>query len=593
MQHLQKKHGRRKMTQLVNDSSVLQPKDSGLSRNFLPADLKVNRWEDLKPFYEALRSRPVNNASDLRKWLLDRSELDSVVQEDLAWRYIRMSCDTTNTAFAEAFNYFVTEIEPRIAPYSNHLNKQLLASPFLSQLNDDRMEIMVRGIRKQVEIFREENIPLYAELQQKEQKFAAISGAMTVEVDGNELTLQQASNFLKNTDRNKRREVFEKIQKRRLADREPLDALFNELIVLRHRIALNAGFSDFRDYMFAALGRFDYTAADCFQFHDSIAAEVVPLAGKILAKRKALLGLDTLRPWDLEVDISGKNAPVPSLNGNDLMEKTIRCFTTIHPFLGNCMELLKGLNRVDLDSRKGKAPGGFNYPLHETGVPFIFMNSSNSVRDMVTIVHEGGHAVHSILTKDLDYTDFRNTPSEVAELASMSMELISMEHWEAFFDDADALRRARRQHIEKLIESLPWIAAIDKFQHWIYTHPDHTVSERRAEWTAINKQFSGGVVDWSGYEDAFENSWQKQLHLYQVPFYYIEYGMAQLGALAIWRNYKNDPAATLQSYLEALKLGYTTTIGRIYQTAGIRFDFSRDWIHELSAFAENELNKLD
>jgi oligoendopeptidase F len=581
------------MTLLANDSSVSQPKEPEVQRNFLPADLKVNRWEDLQQFYEALRSRPLHSAADLRKWLLDRSELDSVVQEDLAWRYIRMSCDTTNTDFADAFNFFVTEIEPQIAPYSNDLNKQLLASPFLSQLNDERMEIMVRGIRKQVEIFREENIPLYAELQQKEQKFAAISGAMTVEVDGNELTLQQASNFLKKTDRAKRQEVFEKIQERRLADREPLDELFNELIALRHRIALNAGFRDFRDYMFAALGRFDYTADDCFRFHNSIAAEVVPLAGKILAKRKALLGLDSLKPWDLEVDISGKNAPVPSAGGDDLMAKTIRCFTAIHPFLGSCMELLKDMKRVDLDSRKGKAPGGFNYPLHETGVPFIFMNSSDSVRDMVTIVHEGGHAVHSILTKDLDYTDFRNTPSEVAELASMSMDLISMEHWEAFFEDADALRRARRQHIEKLIESLPWIAAIDKFQHWIYTHPKHSTAERRAEWTAINKEFSGGVVDWTGYEAAFENSWQKQLHLYQVPFYYIEYGMAQLGALAIWRNYKNDPAATLHSYLEALKLGYTTTIGRIYQTAGIRFDFSREWIHELSAFAESELKKLD
>jgi oligoendopeptidase F len=355
---------------------------------------------------------------------------------------------------------------------------------------------------------------------------------------------------------------------------------------------LNAGFENFRDYMFAALGRFDYTPQDCFDFHGSISAEVVPLSSRILNERKRLLQLDPLRPWDLEVDLSGKPAPVPSTSGDNLMEKTIKCFQEIHPFLGGCMELLKTMKRVDLDSRKGKAPGGFNYPLYESGVPFIFMNSSNTVRDMVTIVHEGGHAVHSILTKDLEYTDYRNTPSEVAELASMGMELISMEHWDAFFDDPDALRRAKKQHVEKLIESLPWIAAIDKFQHWIYTNPQHTAEQRRKIWSEINTEFSGGVTDWSGFENAFENSWQKQLHLYQVPFYYIEYGMAQLGALALWRNYKNDPDATLSAYIEALKLGYTSTIGTIYKTAGIRFDFSREWIRELSRFAEAELRKL-
>ncbi len=536
--------------------------------------------------------RDIAGAESLQQWLTDKSELESAIQEDVAWRYIRMSCDTANKDYSSAFNYFVSEIEPRIAPYSNALNKKLLDNPFLEQLSDPRMEIMIRSIRKQVEIFREINIPLFAELQQKEQHYATIAGAMTIEVDGKEITLQQASNFLKSNNRDVRKDVFNKIVNRRLADRESLDTLFDELIVLRNQIALNAGFENYRDYMFASLGRFDYTPQDCFDFHNAIAEEIVPLTNAILEKRKIALGYDKLMPWDLDVDVSGSPALIPFTGSDEIMQKTIACFSAIHPLLGTCMETLRSLKHVDLESRKGKAPGGFNYPLYETGVPFIFMNSTNSLRDLVTIVHEGGHAAHSIFTKDLEYVEFRSTPSEVAELASMSMELISMEHWDVYFQDQQELKRARIQHLEKLIESIPWIAAIDKFQHWIYTNPGHTHQDRKEAWIAIHSEFSAPVTDWSETNEAFNYAWQKQLHLYQVPFYYIEYGMAQLGAIAIWRNYQSDHDRTLQQYFNALRLGYTAPIGKIYETAGIRFDFSRKYVQELSRFLSEELSKL-
>ncbi len=560
-------------------------------RSFLPSDLNVKSWESISGYYNDLRGRVINDAADLQTWLADRSELESMIQEDLAWRYIRMSCDTANKEFSEAFNFFVSEIEPQIAPYTNALNQKLLECPSLVNLNDPRMEIMVRNIRKQVEIFREENIQLFAELQQKEQNFATIAGAMTIDVDGNEITLQQASNYLKNNDRQIREDVYKKIVTRRLADHEALDQLFDELLELRHQIALNAGFDNFRDYMFAALGRFDYTPEDCFDFHKSIAEEIVPLTNHILEQRKNILGNYHLKPWDTEVDLSGSPALLPFTGSDEMIAKTISCFSDIHPFLGDCIKTLRDLKHIDLESRKGKAPGGFNYPLYESGVPFIFMNSTNSLRDLVTIVHEGGHAVHSILTKDLDYVEFRSTPSEVAELASMSMELISMEHWDFFFKNKEELHRARTQHIEKMIESIPWIAAIDKFQHWIYTNPKHTATDRKKAWHEINVEFSGNVINWDGQEDAFDYSWQKQLHLYQVPFYYIEYGMAQLGAIAIWRNYQKDRKSTLEAYFNALKLGYTAPIGAIYKAAGIRFDFSRPYIKELSDFLKLELLK--
>src|SRR5688572_25574949 len=561
-------------------------------RQFLPATLAVNNWESISGFYEDLIHRQIYDTDSLRKWLIDRSELESAVQEDVAWRYIKMSCDTTSKEYSDSFNYFVSEIEPRIAPYTNSLNKKLLESPLLASLSDPRMVIMIRNISKQVEIFRESNIPLFAELQQKEQHFATIAGAMTIEVEGKEITLQQASNYLKSTNRSIREDVYHKIVSRRLADRETLDILFDELISLRHQIAVNANFSNFRDYMFAALGRFDYTPEDCFDFHKAIAEEIVPLTNRILLHRKEVMGYDELKPWDLEVDSSGSPALIPFKGSDEIMEKTIHCFTDVHPFLGNCMRTLRDMKHVDLESRKGKAPGGFNYPLYETGVPFIFMNSTNSIRDLVTIVHEGGHAAHSILTKDLEYVEFRSTPSEVAELASMSMELISMEHWDIYFSDPAELKRARVQHIEKMIESIPWIAAIDKFQHWVYTHPQHSHQERKKAWHEIHSEFTPEAINYAGIEDAFDFAWQKQLHLYQVPFYYIEYGMAQLGAIAMWRNYTQSRESTLEQYFNALRLGYTAPIGKIYETAGIRFDFSQKYVRELSEFLAQTLSKL-
>ncbi len=560
-----------------------------IERKFIPSDMKVETWSDLESFFKELTQRDISNTNELKKWLKDRSELEAAIQEDIAWRYIRMSCDTTNKDFQEAFNFFVSEIEPQIAPYTNSLNQKLLDSPFADQLEDPGMRIMLRSIAKQVEIFREENIPIFAELQQKEQNFATIAGAMTVEVDGKEITLQQASNYLKQPDREKRQEVFEKIANRRLKDKEALDDLFDELLSLRHQIAVNAGFENFRDYMFAALGRFDYTKEDCFRFHDSIASELVPLVRQMHMRRKEQLGYDVLHPWDLDVDVTGKDALKPFEGEAELMRKTITCFNNIHPFLGSCMQTLQTLKHVDLDSRKGKAPGGFNYPLYETGVPFIFMNSSNSLRDLVTIVHEGGHAVHSIVTRDLEFIEYKNTPSEVAELASMAMELISMEHWESYFDRDDELQRAKTQHLESILTSLPWIAAIDKFQHWIYTNPGHSATDRKQQWESIMSEFTSDVIDRTGYEDVQSYSWQRQLHLYQVPFYYIEYGMAQLGAIALWKNYRQDRDRTLRQYIDALKLGYTADISSIYDSAGIRFDFSREYIHDLATFIQDQL----
>ncbi|HZI23728.1 MAG TPA: M3 family oligoendopeptidase, partial [Chryseolinea sp.] len=422
--------------------------------------------------------------------------------------------------------------------------------------------------------------------------YQQISGAMTVEVNGKELTLQQASVFLMSTDRQLREDVYNKVTNRRLQDHETLDSLFSTLIDLRHKVSVNAGFKNFRDYMFKALGRFDYSPQDCFNFHDAIQHEVVPILDEFSKDRKKALTVPALRPWDKAVDPEGREALKPFTNGKELTEKTIEVFRRLDPFLGQCISIMKEMGHLDLESRKGKAPGGYNYPLSEIGVPFIFMNATSTLRDMVTIMHEGGHAIHNFLTRDLELNDFKSTPSEVAELASMSMELISMDHWDVFFTDEAELKRAKREHLEDIIETLPWVATIDRYQHWLYENPAHSMETRKANWNRIFDQFADTVTDWSGLQDAKDYLWQKQLHLYEVPFYYIEYGMAQLGAVAVWRNFRENNAKGLQGYQNALKLGYMKSIPEIYKAANIKFDFSRGYIKELMNFVREELNRI-
>jgi oligoendopeptidase F len=562
-------------------------------RRFLPDDLKIDAWEKIERYFTDLRDRKITSVKDLENWLLDWSELEAVLSEDAAWRYIHMTCDTANQQYVDAYNFYITEIDPRTSPFNNEFNKKLIASPYLDQLDKEKYRIFLRSVKKAVEIYREENIPLFTEQNTESQKFGAISGDQTIHYNGQELTMQRGASLLKETDRNVRETVWKLMQERREKDVNTLNDLFTRLIRLRHQIALNAGFSNYRDYKFAALGRFDYGVQDCFNFHDSILNEIVPLNVESDKARKKALGLDVLRPWDADVDISGKQPLKPFNDSRELIERSVKCFYKVRPYFGECLETMNAMKHLDLDSRKGKAPGGYNYPLYEIGVPFIFMNSVGTHRDLVTMVHEGGHAVHSFLSRNLEITEFKSLPSEVAELASMGMELISMEHWDVFFTDAAELKRAKKEQLEKILHTLPWIATIDKFQHWVYENPEHSTDQRAEAWTRIIREFHGSVVDWTGYEQYLRHVWQRQMHLFEVPFYYIEYGFAQLGAVAVWRNYKKDPEKALDQYQAALSLGYTKSIPEIYQAAGIKFDFSRAYVKELVDFIKSELEQLN
>ncbi len=560
-----------------------------IERSFVSNELEI-KWEGIEPYFKALVKRELKSLEDLKQWLRDRSELAAVLEEEFAWRYIRMNIETENMEFQKAFQFFVQEINPKLAPYQDELNRKLHSCPHSHKLKAAEYQNLLKSCETQIALYREANIPLFTQLEEDAQKFGALAAKMSVEIDGKEYTLQQAAKFLKSTNRDKRERSYRLIQKRRLKDKTALNELFDKLIKLRQDVSQNAGFANYRDYKFKALERFDYSVEDCEVFHKSIKQAVVPLAETVDRKRKALLQLDQLRPWDTAVDLDEKQPLEPFESADELIEKTIKCFDRIDPFFGDCIREMKRKKHLDLESKKGKAPGGFNYPLYESGLPFIFMNAVGSMRDVTTMLHEGGHAIHSVLAHPLELVEFKSPPSEVAELASMSMELISMDQWDVFFDNEDELNRAKREQLLDVLSTLPWVATIDKFQHWIYTNPDHTHEERYAFWCNLMDDFGSNVVDWSGLEEERKNLWQKQLHLYEVPFYYIEYGMAQLGAIALWRNYRNDPKKTIAQYKAALQVGYTKSIGEIYQTAGIEFNFSEAYVGELMNFVQEEIN---
>ena len=558
-------------------------------RTFLPDTFVISDWAALEPYFEELKNRPINSLQDLQQWMKDSSELEAVLSEDACWRQIRMTCDTENPQLAEAFNFFMMEIQPKIQPYSDLLNRKLVESPYSKELTAPEYFTYLRNVKKNIELFREENIPLQSELAVEAQHFGVIAGKMSVTVNGKEYTLQQAAKFLENPDRKLREEVYHKINERRLQDKDALDDLFDSLLKKRDLMARNAQFDNYRDYRFTELGRFDYTKEDCFQFHEAVKQHVLPLVNEIYKRKKEKLGVDTLRPWDVDAEQEGIEPLKPFTTGGELLEKTMSCFNQLNPFFADCLQKMQEMGRLDLESRKGKAPGGYNCPLAETGAPFIFMNAAGTLNDVITMVHEGGHAVHSFLAHPLPLAGFKEYPMEIAEVASMSMELFSMEGWKVFFDSEEELNRAKEQQLERVLTIFPWIATIDKFQHWIYENPNHTREERIENWCSILEEFTPESLDTTGLEAYRNYGWQKQLHLYEVPFYYIEYGIAQLGAIGIWKQFKIDRQKALDNYTAALKLGGTRTLPRLFETAGLKFDLSPEYIKELMEFVKEEM----
>jgi oligoendopeptidase F len=560
-------------------------------RRFVPEGTDLGDWSRIEPLFNQLEAAAprCQTPVEFERWLLDGGELSAALDEESSRRYIAMTCHTENAEAEKAFLHFVEEIEPRLKPRQFKLAQIFLAHPLRAKLSKERYFVFDRDTQLLVELFRLENVPLQTEEAKLSQQYQKLIGSLTVQFRGQEQTLVQMGRYQEEPDRALRQESWELVAQRRLREAAQIEQIFEELLKLREQIAANAGFPNYLEYAFRARGRFDYTAEDCRRFHDAIEKEVMPVLRELQGQRRAHLGLAALRPWDLAVDPLSRAPLRPFERIDELVSNTSEIFSRLDAKLAGEFGLMRDLHLLDLGNRKGKAPGGYQSTLAEARLPFIFMNAVGLQRDVETILHEAGHAFHALAAREEDLYAYRSAPIEFCEVASMSMELLGNEFIEKFYPAAEA-RRARHDHLEGIVEIFPWIATVDAFQHWIYSHPGHSRADRQKAWLELMDRF-GGDVDWSGYEEARVNLWHRQLHIFIHPFYYVEYGIAQLGALQVWANSKANKARALQQYHHALALGGSRPLPELFQAAGCSFDFSQKTVQPLLQLVSAELRK--
>ena len=558
---------------------------------WLPEEVELKTWEQIEPWYHTLMAQPIDSAADLEHWVLAAGELNAAVGQEGVERYVAMTCQTDDPQREAAYLSFVRDIEPKLKPLQNEIRSRYLDSPYRSGLPHDRYFVFDRALDNRRALFREANIPRETKLAELEQQYQKIMGAMTVTYRGQERTLAQMAPFLEETDRAVRQEAWELAARRRLQDRETLDDLFDQMKQLRIEVAREAGFANFVEYAFRNRERFDYGIDDSIRFHQAVERVVVPLMRRIHQEHRAAMGVEALRPWDLSVDPLGRPPLHPFQDVEQLAAGTETVFRGIDSELGDQFTFLRSQRLLDLANRKGKAPGGYQTTLEDDRLPFIFMNAVGLDSDVRTLLHEGGHAFHTLACRGEPLPAYRESPLEFCEVASMSMELLGARRLGPFYDAPDT-DRSYRKLLEGIVLILPWIATVDAFQHWLYTHPDHDRDQRRAAWKSLLDRF-GGLVDWSGYEEARDHSWHRQLHIFLYPFYYIEYGIAQLGALQIWQRSLTDRAAAVADYKKALALGGSRPLPELFAAAGVRFDFGDDLIASLMETIRTELDTLN
>tara|TARA_Y100001956_G_scaffold21093_1_gene20711 strand:- start:1178 stop:2884 length:1707 start_codon:yes stop_codon:yes gene_type:complete len=566
-----------------------------MASGFVPDDFDATIWENIKPLADNLMERELNCSSCIEGLISDSSELAEHISETGALLYIGMTCDTESEEKRESFLDFMSNIRPKLSEFSDALNRRIVNHSSVDDL-PSRYDLMLRGMRTDVEIFRKENIPLGVRQTELVTEAQTINGAMTVEFEGEERTFPQMSKYLESNDRSLRQAAWMSMSARRMEDSERLSEIFDELISIRHQMATNAGFESYTQYMFRAMHRFDYTIEDCLEFHESVESVCMPILKRINKDRRDGLGIGELSPWDVNEkggsgpDIHGRDPLRPFETVDEMVEKLSEMFHEISSDLGGKFDKLVEMDTLDLDTRKGKAPGGYQYYLEKSRVPFIFMNAAGLQGDLETMIHEAGHAFHSLYCGHLELIDERDYPIEFAEVASMSMELLTQPWWDKFYESEEA-DRARRAHLEGVAFLLPWIATIDSFQHWIYANPGHSREERAEVWLSIRDKF-GSEMDWTGHTDFRELSWQQQGHLFGVPFYYIEYGIAQLGSLQLWKTQMSDPQKALDDYANAMSLGNTRTLPELFSAADLELGFDEGHFMSLLETVETALSEL-
>jgi oligoendopeptidase F len=557
-------------------------------RRFVPENFDFYSASAVVGLYEILRDRAVTTADEVEAWIMDRSEMEAAFDQAGSVLYIRMTCQTDNPEYASAYTKFIEEIVPAVRPIEDQLNQKYLLLRQQFVVDTKKYEVYDRSLKNDVELFRKENVSLSRDVSLLSQEYQTICGAITVQFQGQELTLPQVAKFLQEPDRDLREAAWRATAERRYHEKDKLNSLFDRMLKLRHEIALNAGCRNFTEYQFRNYHRFDYTPDDCKKYHVAVEEIVVPVCEKITARRKQQMGVDRLRPWDTQVDSLNRPALKPFTQVPELIGGVQNIFTKINPDLGREFAEMASANLLDLASRKGKAPGGYQNTLAEIRKPFIFMNAVGVDDDVRTLLHEGGHAFHAFAAAGQPIYPYRHAPMEFCEVASMSMELLANDYLDEFYNNEDRTR-SYYSHLEDVIQLLAWVATVDCFQHWIYENPKHTAAERERKWIEVYGRFGGKFLDWGGLENFEAVLWHRQLHVFEVPFYYIEYGIAQLGALQIWLNSKKDQAKAVRDYRHGLSMGGSRPLPELFAAAGLKFDFSAETIGPLVKAAQTEL----
>ncbi|WP_280768717.1 M3 family oligoendopeptidase [Salipaludibacillus daqingensis] len=559
---------------------------------FYQEKLNFHQPESIEDFFLELTEEDITSVAQLEDWLIRQSDLYDALEEGLTGHYIDFQSQSDSETAKKAFEHDQQVIVPLVKKYEALLDEKFLSSPFISQLDQNEFKQFIKSKNNAKALFREENISLEVEEDRLATSYFEHTGAITVNWKGEEKTLSEISAYTQDADRETRKNAVQLSAESFLSKESELQEIMSELIQLRQKKAENANEKNYRDYMFKKYERFDYTPEDCKQLAESIRKHVTPLKDKIQQEHKQKLNIDTYRPWDTNGVAKGLKPLKPFENRNELVQKSAAIFSNLDSRFEELLTTMDNRGMLDLTTRKGKAPGGFCAPLPISQLSFIFMNASTTHDDMITLLHEMGHCIHNDFKKDISLSEYRDTPMESSELASMSMELLTMDQWELFYKNKNDLVRAKQDQLKGIIEFLPMGMVVDQFQHWLYENPNHTPEERNEKFAELQKELNSNVVDWSGYEKWSETMWLKILHIFEVPFYFIEYVIAQLGAVQMYKQYRNNPELALSNYKKALTLGASKSLTEVYEAAGIRFDFSEEMIKDLMNFVEDELSSL-
>ncbi|HDW3054654.1 TPA: M3 family oligoendopeptidase [Bacillus cereus] len=555
--------------------------------------IDISNVLQLEKTLSTLLNKMISSKLDLENWLKEQSKVIWDIEEQLRSHYIAFQCNTDDEEIKDTFEHDQQFVKPLLKRYQNLLDNKYLESPFRMELDSNVYGLLDTKIKNAQKLFCEENIELEIKEDKLITEYFEITGGLSGIWDGEEKTITELQSYLQDSNRDTRKKAKTIISEQFLSVEKELQNILNQLIEIRHQKAKNIQLENYRDYMFKKYERFDYSAKDCYELAESIRKYVVPLKDKILLEKKDKLQVDTLRPWDVSAVTPDQKVLKTIANENDLIEKSTHIFNKLDVEFSALLNRMYKHNCLDLTSRKGKAAGGFCEYLPTSQLSYIFMNLNYTQDDIVTFIHEMGHSIHNELIKPLKLRQYIEIPAETAELASMTMELFSLNYWDTFYTDKKDLKQAKINFFKDVISYLPIMLIVDQFQHWLYENPSHTSEERNEKYLQLQKHYQSSVIHIDGYENWIATSWLPVLHIFEVPFYYIEYAIAQLGALQMYKQYKEDPKQALENYKKALSLGSSQSIKEVYDAAGIRFDFSGETIKELMLFVEKELELLE